>query len=87
MSLDKISGTDIKCYWAGQKKNVLNEYSALPIMENKCLKEKNSNTTKRLTEQQASDCFKELSGVCVNSAQCKHLYVNQNDGDVYKIVC
>lgn len=35
--MEKLSTTDVKCYWATKKKDICEEYSVKPLLETACL--------------------------------------------------
>lgn len=71
-SLEKLSSTDLKCYWTQAKKKVKEEYEARPLLETACFAGK-VEKTEGLSAEKQKECFEELIGICKNSALSLHL--------------
>lgn len=71
-SLEKLSSTEVKCYWSKQKKSVEEQYEAKPLLETTCFSSL-VHKTEELTAEQQKKCFETLIGVCKESALSLHL--------------
>lgn len=70
--LEKLSGTDVKCYWTKARKEKTHEdYKALPLFATNCLKEK-VPLKLQLSDDALSDCRKKLLSAAPLSSLAKH---------------
>lgn len=70
--MEKLSTTDVKCYWAGKKKLVEEQYEAKPLLDTPCFSSKVFKA-KELTAEQQKECFDSIIRTCPGSALALHL--------------